>query len=482
MAKGDRRCFGIIGGLGPLASADLFFKLVQAAASAGAPDQPALVFEQRPFNEGANIGEGQADANARKLYVFDLIRSFETRGVDVVLLPCFISHTFLDELRPEIRLPVVSIMEAIRAHLTRRYPKARRIGVLTSDHVRGKGLFERHFKDSGHELLYPSLEIQKNCLMAAIYGPQGIKSGHLQQTAAGLLDQACKDLVDQGAELILPGFTEIPLVLDLLAPCRVPIVDVNRIYAQHALACEGGVFARAFKVGVVGGVGPAATVDFLAKIVSNTPAGRDQEHIKLLVDHNPQIPDRTLNLMGDGPDPTIALYSACKKLEAGGADAIAIPCNTAHAYVERIQSHLAIPIVNMLYETVEHLRVMHPQRRSIGLLATSGTVESRVYNQVAEKAGITLIVPDESHQQKVMDAVYGEQGVKAGFTKGRCREDLLSAIEHLVGRGAQAVILGCTELPLIQSGQDDFQVAGKSIAVLDPTEILARKCVKLARI
>ncbi|HOX08016.1 MAG TPA: amino acid racemase [Planctomycetota bacterium] len=476
----DRRCFGIIGGLGPLAGADLFVKLVRASASAGAAGQPALVFEQRPFGESGIIGEGQADAGARKLYVFDMIRSFESRGVDLVLLPCFISHTFLDEIRPEIRLPVASIMEALSAHVARRHPGAVRLGVLTSDHARHRGLFEKHFGPPRFSLIYPRAEIQRDCLMRAVYGPDGIKSGRLNPAAAALIERACADLEGQGAELILPGFTEIPLVLDALGPRRAPVVDVNQVYAQHALAYEGGAYARAFKVGVVGGVGPAATVDFLDKIVKNTPAGRDQEHIKLLVDHNPQIPDRTLNLVGDGPDPTVALYSACKKLEAGGADAIAIPCNTAHAFVERIQPHLGIPIVNMLHETVEHLRAAHPGIGTAGLLATDGTVASRVYHRAAEAAGISLLVPDAGHQRLVMEAIYGEKGVKAGFREGRCRQDLLAAVEHLARRGARAIILGCTELPLILPASDALDVGDHSVALLDPSDILARKCVSLA--
>ncbi len=475
-----RRCFGIIGGLGPLASADVFLKLVRAAASGGAAEQPGLVFEQRAFNENGAVGAGDSNAGARKLYVFDTIRSFESRGVDVVLLPCFVSHTFLDEIRPEIRLPVVSIMDALGAHLARRYPAARRIGVLTSDRVRVSGLFERSIATSARELVYPAPGVQRDCLMGAVYGPEGIKAGRVDGPAIELLERACRDLESRGAEVILPGFTEIPLVLDALGPRRAPVVDANAVYARYALDWTGRAAARPFKVGVVGGVGPAATVDFLAKIVRSTPAGRDQEHVKLLVDHNPQIPDRTMNLIGDGPDPTVALYSACKKLEGGGADLIAIPCNTAHAFVERIQPHLGIAIVNMLHETIEHLRRAHPEVREAGLLATDGTVRSRVYHGAAGKAGIGLVVPDEAHQRTVMDAIYGPQGVKAGFTTGKCREALLAAVEHLVRRGAGAVILGCTELPLILPGQESLAVAGRSVPVLDPTEILARKCVSLA--
>jgi aspartate racemase len=236
-----------------------------------------------------------------------------------------------------------------------------------------------------------------------------------------------------------------------------------------------------FRVGIVGGVGPAATVDFMNKIIRNTEAARDQEHLKLVVEHNPQIPDRTDSLIGTGPDPTVAIYSACKKLEADDADLIAIPCNTAHAFVERIQPYLSIPIVNMLFETIAYVGKHHSDCKTLGLLATSGTVASRVYHDAVADTGFTLIVPDQAHQGKVTRAIYGEQGVKAGYTEGICREDLMQAIEHLVSCGAQAIILGCTELPLMMAQNDSFPVLGKKVVVLDPTEILARKCVSLAR-
>ncbi len=127
-----------------------------------------------------------------------------------------------------------------------------------------------------------------------------------------------------------------------------------------------------FKIGVVGGVGPAATTDFMGKVVANTHASKDQDHIKMLVEQNPQIPDRTENIIGNGIDPSIALYSVCKKLEQGGANIVAIPCNTAHAYVERIQRNLSIPIVNMLRETVNHITTNYPDVKTVGLLATTG--------------------------------------------------------------------------------------------------------------
>lgn len=476
--KGSKCRLGIVGGLGMLGAADLFYKLVRAMPAASGEDQPELLFEQQPFRDDERPGASSATHGGRMLYVFDTIRRFEARRVDAVMLPCFLSHTFLDELRAELRLPIVSIMDALREHIAAHHPGVRRLGVLTSDHVRAKGLFERHFPHS--VLCYPRPELQRDGVMAAVYGPAGLKAGQLQGAAVELLARACGDLIEQGAELIVPGFSEVPLVIDALLARGIPILDANRIYAEHALAVHAPPQRKPFKIGVVGGVGPAATVDFMAKIVRNTPAGRDQEHLKLVVEQNPQIPDRTASLLGDGADPTIALYATCKKLEAADADVIAIPCNTAHAFVARIQPHLSIPVVHMLVETVGHIRRRHPQRRRIGLLATSGTVASAVYHDIAAEAGLELIVPDEANQARVMEAIYGADGVKAGHTSGRCVDELTGALASLVLRGAEVVILGCTELPLLIAQHDAFPVAGRTVALLDPTEILAQTCVRLA--
>lgn len=476
-----KKSIGIIGGLGMLAGADLFFKLAKAtAADREAATGYDVVFEQQPFQDGGIDGEAHASQNRRKMYVFDMIRQLESRSVHSVLVPCFISHTFISELQAETRLLVVSIMDALLAHLRKRTPEPRKIGVLTSNYVKSKGLFERYFADRGYEVVYPDAEVQDGCVMPAIYGSSGIKSGHLQGESIELLQRACTNLLLKGAQVIIPGATEIAVVSDALQERGVSIVDANQAYVQYALSYQGEGPAKSFKVGVIGGVGPAATVDFLDKIVRNTSAERDQDHIKLVLEHNPQIPDRTAALIGDGPDPTLALYSACKKLEASDADLIAIPCNTAHAFVERIQPYLSIPIVNMLFEAVIYITSQCGTRKKVGLLATSGTIASRVYQDVADAAQLTLLTPDEVHQALVMRTIYGEHGVKAGYLDGACREQLMQALTHLVERGAEVIILGCTELPLLIAQSDHFAVAGKSILMLDPTEILARKCVSLS--
>ncbi len=226
-------------------------------------------------------------------------------------------------------------------------------------------------------------------------------------------------------------------------------------------------------LGIVGGLGPSATVDFMDKLIRHTPATRDQDHIRMVVDHDPTVPDRTASLLGKGPDPTPSLYAACKRLEAYGADLIAIPCNTAHAFIEPIQLDLSIPIINMLIETAQYIEYYHGDVRTIGLLATRGTLKSRIYHDLIEQTGRTSLVPGVEHQDLLMNAIYG---VKAGLTAGLHLEEFQQVLTHITGAGAELVILGCTELPLLSARMD---IPKTGIPIMDPGEILARKCVQI---
>ncbi len=470
------RHFGIIGGLGTLASQDLYSKLVGAIAARGETTDGLgryrLTLDRQPCGVPTDTGA----LLRRQLYLYDRLRRFETSHADGVLLPCFISHTFLDRLQAELGVPVFDMMAALAAHVG---DAPLRLGVLCSTYVREQRLFERYFP--GAEIIYPQAVIQQNCVMGALYGADGGVLAQVDQRACGLLRTACADLERQGAQVIIPGASEFAAMARPLQAAGHAVVDSHLVYAMHVLAHGAAVSRPPFKLGIVGGIGPAATVDFMQKIIRNTPAGRDQDHVRLIVDHNPQIPDRTANLIGDGDDPTLALYSACRRLEENGAALIAMPCNTAHAYIARIQGGLAVPIVNMLEETIRHIRRHHAGHATVGLLATTGTVSSGVYHAVAEGSGFELIVPDRRHQQDVMDAIYGEYGVKAGHTEGPGKAALLRAAAHLAERGATVLILGCTELPLLLPGHPAFVLAGKTVALLDPTDILARRCVALAQ-
>ncbi|ALL67604.1 Aspartate racemase [Paraburkholderia caribensis MBA4] len=470
----NRRKYGIVGGLGPLGSADVFFKLVKAMPPSTDAEHADLIFQQHPFRSS---GVGSAATTERKLYIFNMIRDFEKRGVTTVVLPCFLSHTFIDELKSNTTLQIVDMVEAVRHHVRRRFRGARRIGVLASDYTREKRLFERYFTPPEFEVVHPRMDEGIDLVTEAVYGPEGIKSGHLRGRPVELLHNACADLIEQGVDVIVPGMTEIALVADEIRLLSVPLVDSNLVYAQHVVSGQYDPPSGVFKVGVVGGVGPAATIDFLDKIVRNTPAQRDQDHIRLLVEQNPQIPDRTENLIGDGADPTVSLYATCKRLEDGDADIIAIPCNTAHAFVERIQPYLGIPIVNMLTETVRYLRESYPAQREIGVLATSGTIASGVYEKALESHGLRQIAPGPELQARVMEAIYGKDGVKAGFTTGQCQEDIAEAVEGLIAEGVEVIVLGCTELPLLLPHSEFTGRSGARARLIDPTDVLARQCI-----
>lgn len=474
------RTLGIIGGLGALAGGDLFFKLLKSQPLLADQGRYHLLFEQRPFRDLKHTLHAGASMTSRKLYVFQACQRFAEQGADAVLVPCFASHTFLDELTAELDVPVINMFDALRQYLARQLSPGSRLGILASDYVRASGMFERLLGEQ-YVLVYPSAQSQA-ALMEAVYGSSGIKAGHLDGSALELLHQVGLELAGQGAQLLLPGMTELSLLSEALQQRGLQLLDINGLYADFAAGSEPGPQRPAFKLGVVGGVGPAATVDFIGKVVRHTPAGKDQEHIKLVVEQNPQIPDRTANLLHQETDPTVAMYATCKRLQDEGAQAIAIPCNTAHAYVQRIQEHLQVPIVNMLDETVGHIGRTSGLAAKVGLLATSGTIQSRVYHDAAERLGLELRVPDPEHQVLVMSAIYGPVGVKAGYTTGLCREELLQAAAHLVQHGARVLILGCTELPLIVPQADDFMIEGVSVVLVDPTTVLAQRCVALARL
>lgn len=471
------RSLGVVTGASPLASADVLSRMMAAWRRPGTAKPFDFVLEQQAWPGPASPGAASAPF---KIHVFDTIRTFEKRGVDAIVLPCFLSHTFIDELSANVSLPIASIMAALVAHVRQAFPSVRRIGVLTSDTIRSNGLFERHFDRARFDLLYPRHDEDGDRVTSAVYGDDGIKSGYLSGRPVELLRAACADLIAQGAEIIVPGLAEIPLVARVLGTLEVPFVDTNLVYARYVAAAQYAQPERHFKVGVLGGVGPAATVDFMAKLVRNTPAARDQDHIKVMVEQNPQIPDRTEALLGGGDDPTLALYAACKTLEEGGADLIAIPCNTAHAFVERIQPSLTIPIVNMLTCTADYLREAFPGVREVGVLATSGTLASRVYETALAARGFVQIAPAEVAQARLMNAIYGPCGAKAGYLSGECDDDVAAAVDDLVAQGVQVIVLGCTELPLLLRGSTLARPGRPVVRLVDPTDVLAKRCVAYA--
>jgi aspartate racemase len=219
-------------------------------------------------------------------------------------------------------------------------------------------------------------------------------------------------------------------------------------------------------VGVIGGMGPGATAQFLQCVVDATEAGRDQDHLHLLIESDPAIPDRTLALVGDGPSPLGALVRVARRLEQMGADLLVMPCNTAHAYAAEIARSVGIPLVSLVAETAAYLAALNPRPARAGVLATTGTVASGVYQAALGAVGIETIVPTDREQEQVMAAVYGLKGGEPGQPAvGR-------ALVRLVERGAEVIVLGCTEFPALK-----FDTAAR---IVDPARVVASRIVELA--
>jgi aspartate racemase len=224
-------------------------------------------------------------------------------------------------------------------------------------------------------------------------------------------------------------------------------------------------------VGVLGGLGPAATVYFLQRVVELTDAARDQDHVDLVIWQRGSTPDRTAALLGDAESPEAALVETAVALERAGARFIAIPCNTAVVWVEQIRDAVGLDVLDTVDETVAAARLAVPGLARLGVLATDGTLVAGTYAAAAERAGIEVVVPEPEVQREVMSVIY--DGVKAGRPVPRERFDALVA--HLRGLGAEAVALGCTELSVLagELGVDDPRV-------VDSIDCVAREVIRRA--
>ena len=222
-------------------------------------------------------------------------------------------------------------------------------------------------------------------------------------------------------------------------------------------------------IGIIGGMGPMATVDLYKKIVDYTAASKDSEHIHVYIDSNTDIPDRTDAILHGGKDPLPEMIRSAIRLECMGADLLLIPCNTAHYFYDKICTMVHIPVLNMLEETAREVK--RQNITCVGLLATDGTIESAVYDRVFEKYGISVLHPSSLRQKNVMDLIY--KGVKAG-NKDIDLSGFFDTLEELKQNGTQTLILGCTELPIA------FEMYNIQYKNIDPTAVLARRAVVCA--
>jgi len=220
-------------------------------------------------------------------------------------------------------------------------------------------------------------------------------------------------------------------------------------------------------VGVLGGMGPDATVDFMSKVIGATPAGSDQEHVHMLVDHNPHVPDRTRAILGKDGKPGPVLAAMAQELERSGADLLVMPCNTAHAYQHDIEAVINVPFVSIVDETVAAC-VGHVV---VGLLATRGFLVSEIYQSALAAKGIDTIVPNDDQVSVLADLI---AAIKTGDSGPKVGADMKCLAEALIDRGATAVIAGCTEIPLV------LEQSMLDVPLVSSTDILAEATVAYA--
>jgi aspartate racemase len=214
-------------------------------------------------------------------------------------------------------------------------------------------------------------------------------------------------------------------------------------------------------------MGPGATVDFMATLLALTPASADQDHVHMLVDNNPGIPGRQEAILRGGPSPAPALADMARRLQAAGADFLVMPCNTAHAWRADIQSAVDIPLVSIVDATVAACR----DYKSVGLLATAGCLRSRIYQEAAGAAGIELVLTTDAELDEFMELMFR---IKQGDTSETIAASILQLADALAGRGAEAIIAGCTEIPLALKHESP------GMPLVSSTDELAKETIALA--
>ena len=444
---------GLAAGVNPVVAPFVKAALFRAAAEAGRTIE--LIEDETEARKDAPTERLELGDN--KIAALESVWRLQEKGCDVALVANLRSEAYLSEVQTEVQMPVVSLYAGLaEAVAATGLKKVGLLGcALSADVVR------RHL---------PEAELIEGSGLACV-----------NTTDEAVVREEAQKLLAAGAELLLPVCGRVAGVATALKADGLPVIDVLSLAARKAVTETPARLPKPFKVGLIGGLGPAATVDLYDKIVKATPAKNDQEHFKLVVEQNPQIADRTACLLKGGADPTLAMYGCARRLQNDGCDAIIVPCNTAHAFVPYLERNLKVPFINMQVATMEEIKAKFGAEARIGLLATSGTVQTGIYGEKAKALDMPMFVPDEEHQERVMAAIYGPLGAKAGYTTGQCRDDLVSAAEYLVKTyDCNCLILGCTELPLILDECDDFPCAGKTVSLIDPTSALARKVARVA--
>ncbi len=222
-------------------------------------------------------------------------------------------------------------------------------------------------------------------------------------------------------------------------------------------------------VGVIGGLGPVATLDFFERILNRTRATREQDHLRLLIDNNTKVPDRNAFMRGDGPSPAPALASSARGLQVAGADFIVMACNTAHAWEAEIRAAISVPFLSIIDETVKVVADLRPE--AVGVLAGDACVAAGLYQNALKTAGVRCIMPDANTQKSLMELIYR---IKSGDTGETVRRASAKIAQKLEAQGAEVIIAGCTEIPIVLTADD---IEGE---LVNSTDVLVERTIVFA--
>jgi aspartate racemase len=226
------------------------------------------------------------------------------------------------------------------------------------------------------------------------------------------------------------------------------------------------------RIGIIGGMGPEATADLFQKVTVATPAKRDQDHVRVIIDSNPKVPSRQKAILENGPSPVPFLTEAAKNLEKAGADVIVVACYLSHYFMDEIRASVRVPVLDLIEETGRYIKGKYPSARRIGILASLGAVRTKLFDQKFHPLGFSVIVPDEPIQEILNEAM---NEIKAGAKDSGPQLKVLKALENLENKGAEVVVIGCTEFPLV------LEKVVTSVPVVDPAKIGGERLSRIGR-
>ncbi|MEJ2100765.1 MAG: amino acid racemase [Desulfobacterales bacterium] len=224
-------------------------------------------------------------------------------------------------------------------------------------------------------------------------------------------------------------------------------------------------------IGILGGMGPEATLDCFAKIIKNTPAKKDQDHLRVIIDSNPKVADRPAAIIGKGKSPVPELVQGCRYLEFAGADFVIIPCVAAHFFLEEVRQQVKLPILSIFDAVTETIVRKHPDITAVGLLAITATISSGLLQKRLAADNIETVLPDEINQARVMAAVADIKKTRPTRSRAKITADLIGTAEDLISNGARGIVAGCTEISLALKQEH------LSVPYFDALTILARAAV-----